>query len=377
MKIITKPAGAAPYGGYPIDRIAPADKLLFLDIETTGFSPASSSLYLIGAAYQAEGSWQITQWFADEPTEEKALLEAFFRFASAFSHLIHFNGNRFDLPFLEQKAKALGVSWPFSSWQGTDIYKRIKPLKKLLNLQDCRQKTLERFLGIGREDQYDGGKLIAVYETYVKTLKANTPSEELLTLLLLHNFEDMLGMLKLLPILSYADLFTADIRAVKVSSIMLPPGIGQVPGNMDRKKELRISLTLPSPLPVPLNCLREGCRFQGEGDKALLRIPVHTGELKHFYPDHKDYYYLPEEDNAVHKSVAAYVDKAHREKARAENCYTRKTGDFLPQWEPVFTPLFRPDHHSKSLFFEITPEVRENRTLFARYALHVLAMLAG
>ena len=37
--------------GYPLEQIAPLDKFLFLDIETTGFTAKSSSLYLIGTAF--------------------------------------------------------------------------------------------------------------------------------------------------------------------------------------------------------------------------------------------------------------------------------------------------------------------------------------
>ena len=36
--------------GYPLERTAPLDQFLFIDIETTGFTAKSSSLYLIGAA---------------------------------------------------------------------------------------------------------------------------------------------------------------------------------------------------------------------------------------------------------------------------------------------------------------------------------------
>lgn len=33
---------------YPIERLAPLDQILFLDIETTGLSADNSQLYLIG-----------------------------------------------------------------------------------------------------------------------------------------------------------------------------------------------------------------------------------------------------------------------------------------------------------------------------------------
>ena len=55
---------------YPLENLAPLDQILFLDIETTGFLAASSTLYLIGCAYYTEGNWIIRQWFAQTPDEE-------------------------------------------------------------------------------------------------------------------------------------------------------------------------------------------------------------------------------------------------------------------------------------------------------------------
>ena len=60
---------------YPLERLAPLDQILFLDIETTGFTPASSQLYLIGCAFFREGNWHIKQWFAQSSEEEPELLK--------------------------------------------------------------------------------------------------------------------------------------------------------------------------------------------------------------------------------------------------------------------------------------------------------------
>ena len=93
---------------YPLEQIAPLDKILFIDIETTGFTAKNSSLYLIGSSYYRDGNWFVKQWFADYYEEEKDVLEAFFSFASSFTHLIHFNGNNFDLP--DRKSTRLNSS---------------------------------------------------------------------------------------------------------------------------------------------------------------------------------------------------------------------------------------------------------------------------
>ena len=99
--------------------------------------------------------------------------------------------------------------------------------------------------------------------------------------------------------------------------------------------------------------------------------------MKYFYSNYKDYYYLPEEDVALHKSIAGFVDKEHRIQATAANCYTRKYSLYLPQWDTVFEPFFKRDYKSKEYFFELTDDMKTNREFFVLYIQHVLHMLAA
>lgn len=50
----------------------------------------------------------------------------------------------------------------------------------------------------------------------------------------------------------------------------------------------------------------------------------------HYFEDYKNYYYLPQEDMAIHKSVAAYVAAENKEKATKSTCYIKKTDAFIP-----------------------------------------------
>ena len=131
-------------------------------------------------------------------------------------------------------------------------------------------------------------------------------------------------MLSILPVLSYPELFSDGILDASAS---VENGI-DYRGNMQR--ELLLQLTFKKPVPVPFSLHKRGCYFTADSQKASLKIPVCCGELKYFYPDYKNYSYLPAEDTAIHKSVAVYVDKAHRVPATPENCYTRKSGEFVP-----------------------------------------------
>ena len=198
---------------YNLSLITDPSKALFIDIETTGLSPKNASIYLIGACYYEDNIWNGIQWFAQTPAEEESILQAFFQFASSYSTLIHFNGNQFDLPFIKNRCESYGLDYTFDSFEGIDIYKRVSLCKHFLQLPNCKQKSIEKFLHLNREDLYSGGELIPIYQEYVKN-----PDAQKEDLLLLHNKDDLKGMLEILPILSYGDIFNKPVRATKVQA---------------------------------------------------------------------------------------------------------------------------------------------------------------
>ncbi len=363
MKIFDHTITEAP-PDYPIHHIAPLEQILFLDIETTGFTAKNSVLYLIGVTYYQESFWKIRQWFAETYEEELSLLHAFFEFAASYSHLIHFNGNNFDLPYLLQKCRQYRLPYHFDTFEGIDLYRRTAPYKSMLRLPNCKLKTLEVFLGLSRKDLYGGGELISIYHSY-----AAQPQDHLLHALILHNKDDMAGMLYVLPILAYHNLFHEPVTAKKVQANYYINEQGT------QCQELMIKLSLHSSLPHPLSLHSNECYFKGEGKEGLLRIPLYTEELKYFYSNYKNYYYLPEEDTAIHKSVASFVDKKHRTQAMAATCYTKKYATFLPQWKTLFEPFFKKEYHSRELFFELTEDLKKDRNAFSSYAAHVLQMI--
>ena len=80
MKVITQTC--TQNLSYPFSY--PKEEILFFDIETTGFSPKTSALYLIGALYYKDNTWQLIQWFADDTTSEPKMLTAFLPFYNPF-----------------------------------------------------------------------------------------------------------------------------------------------------------------------------------------------------------------------------------------------------------------------------------------------------
>ncbi len=349
---------------YDLETISDLNNLLFIDIETTGFTAKTSKLYLIGCMYYDNG-FKTKQFFAENYSDEASLLSDFSDFSKDFGFLVHFNGNNFDIPYLIAKCKEFNVSCDFDRFQGIDIYKRIQKYKNFLKLENCKQKTIEAFLKIDREDKYSGGDLIGVYHEYVQS-----KDEDKKSILLLHNFEDLKGMLLILPILSYCDLFNKKLIVTKVSANQYNDEAG------NSRVELMMVMTLPSELITPISFMADKCYFSAGGSQGMLKVPLYEEEMKYFYANHKDYYYLPAEDVALHKSVAAFVDKAHREQAKANNCYTRKSARFLPEWDMLVTPFFKRTYEAKEFFFELTDERKTDRELFNNYASHVINHMA-
>lgn len=349
---------------YPIEKIASLNNILFFDIETTGLTAKSSYLYMIGCAFYKQSKWYLIQWLATNYDEEKDVLDAFINFSHNYTHLIHFNGNNFDLPFIIQKCNQYNINQNFESFDGIDLYRRISPYKLFLKIPNCKQKTFEHYLGINRKDTFSGGELISIYHDYV-----SSPTDHSEKILLLHNSDDVLGMIKILPLLSYYDLFNSAIKVKKVQANQYK----DVEQNI--AKELLMYFTPPTTLPVSVTANFEDCFFSGYQDEAVIKVPIYEQELKYFYSNYKDYYYLPMEDIALHKSVATFVDKNHRMQAIAANCYTRKNSSYLPQWDIIIKPFFKEDYKSRKFYFEITDEIKKDREKFSIYAEHILQML--
>lgn len=290
---------------------------LFLDIETTGLSKTRHQVYIIGMMQLVNHNTSyVNQLFTENEDKESEMLSYFLKLLMEIKprRIITFNGNRFDLPFLVERAKKYNIDLDFSQYKLFDIYKEVSRLKNLLQLPNYKQKTVEQFLGIHREDRFSGGDLIKIYKDFCKA-----PDPQKLELLKLHNYEDVLDMLDLIPIFAYERLLNQ------------PPVIHSYSAekyqDLDGRfcEELIVELIPPYPLQghVLSRNSYSDTYVHVDNSNVLIRIPILNGYIRHFYPDYKNYYYLPAEDIAIHKSVAAYVDPSHREKATPKNCYTK------------------------------------------------------
>ena len=338
-----------------ISRGIDPDKALFFDIETTGLKADYSHLYLIGACTRkSSGSWVLTQWLGEKPQEEAALLRTFQAFSRPYTTLVHFNGNHFDIPYLIEKENKYGLDPHFAQMESEDIYLNLRPLRKLLKMAHMNQKALEVFMGTKRADPYDGGELIGIYRNWIKD---EDPGK--LEAVLLHNKEDVEGMALVMGMYPYLYLTSPSLFTDR-------PGWHAALND----EELVLTMTLPTALPRPLTLTGKTIpAFLSASEKeVLIHVPLCGDELRYFFPNWRDYYYLPVEDQAIHKSVALSVDSSYRRKATPATCYVKKKGFFLPQPVKTYEPAFKKAYEDRIFYFEATGELISDPVFADDYA---------
>jgi uncharacterized protein YprB with RNaseH-like and TPR domain len=187
-------------------------KICVLDIETTGLS-SERSHFIIGGllSFQDNGNSQFSQYFAEDLSEEKEILAKYLKEVTANDVVVTYNGQSFDIPFLLNRAKKMGIeigNIPYN----LDLYLVLNghsSLRKLL--PNLKQKTVENFMGLWayRTDKISGAESVTLYHEYLLLKGKNESVTEHQNLLLLHNQDDVLQLGKLLPIIAKTDFHKA------------------------------------------------------------------------------------------------------------------------------------------------------------------------
>ncbi|MBO5998276.1 MAG: ribonuclease H-like domain-containing protein [Lachnospiraceae bacterium] len=333
--------------------------ILYFDIETTGLSAQNNRIYLIGCAVHDGQGFLITQWFDDTGNEEKQILSSFFIYAAGFGRLINYNGNRFDIPFLQKRAAVYGLKDTLSDMVSLDLYKEIVPYKNLLGVSDCKQQTIESLFASGRTDHTSGGELTEVYKNYLAGGGSRAEEEKLL---IGHNEADLEGLISITPVLAFHDLPESKLTVYKALVNTYTDFSGA------RQHELLLHFRSEKSAPLQIHTVMERCHLTLFLNEGLIKVPLIQAELKYYYAGYKDYYYLPDEDMALHKSIAGFVESSHRVQATASTCYTRKRSVFLPQWDIFIEPFYKYELQDTKSFFELRDEMKKNREFFSSYA---------
>lgn len=341
-------------------------ELVFFDIETTGLSSRNSVCFLIGYAKVTDNHLICTQLFADTPSDEPLILTEFLSDIHDVSNLVTYNGNNFDIPFIETRCRQLSIPCCINNCKKTDIYSHMRRINHLLKLDSLKQKAVENFCGIQRNDTLSGGELIALYKDYIIAFKLKEDATDLLNILLLHNKEDVCALPDICSMLLYNNIINIDTSScITFSSSEYTDDI------------LRLTFTCDTNYPADISAAYSDIMMNVSGCTVIFSIPVYNTELKHFYKDYKNYFYLPNEDCAIHKSVAAYVDASRKQKASKENCYTKKSGAFIPYFCETKYPCFKKHFDDKSFYIQCNEKIYADKTFAYNYVKDIINLIAG
>ncbi len=164
-----------------------SDRLLFVDLETTGIAGgAGTYAFLVGCGWFAGGTFRIRQFFLSSFTAERALLEALGDLGADAGTVVTYNGKTFDVPLIETRFALHRLASPFGEMPHIDM---LHPARRLWRVADrrhvqkdvpddgtsaselsasCRLITLEeRLCGYVREGDVAGFEIPARYFRYV------------------------------------------------------------------------------------------------------------------------------------------------------------------------------------------------------------------
>ncbi len=316
---------------------------LIFDIETTGFSREYEIIYMVGCICKTEEDFKYYNIFAQTPNAEADVIQYFFGLLENMDHIIHFNGNRFDIPFLLARAEKHNIKDLISHIKSIDIYDLLRPFRKNLDFPNLKLDTIQAELGYRRRDEYTGGDLIQIYHNYCQR-----PYEPYYNLLALHNKEDVEGMINLLPIID---------MVYTINTIISGQGINFLSAT-NNKDHITVLYTLAidalMDFKLTMTCQSQ-LVFEKDSNKATLHLPVFMDEKRYFLDNYKDYMYVIENNEVMHKTVANFIPKDQKRKAKKSECYIRHTGSFIPIFfshlkEGQDLKLFKDDIRSNKYF---------------------------
>ncbi|MDO4661725.1 MAG: ribonuclease H-like domain-containing protein [Tissierellia bacterium] len=123
---------------------------MVLDIETTGLHRSNDRLVLLGMIYYERDSFYIHQIFAENDKEEIKLLK-FYREISKDKILITYNGEVFDIIFLNNRLRYYNIE-PDYFIENIDLYKKVHEYLKFFDFSSMKLKYIEKLVGINRKE---------------------------------------------------------------------------------------------------------------------------------------------------------------------------------------------------------------------------------
>ncbi len=291
------------------------DNDILLDIETTGLSRFKSKIFLLGFGLVKEKpdgnfSLSIKQIFSVDGDEE-GLLTDFISYLPKEGRIITYNGDRFDIPFIEEKCRKYSLPSALSDHESLDLLKYYSKLKNFLRLPSMSEKTVESFLKIKRDDKLSGKEIAEGIRKYYKE-----PDKITRDLILLHNKEDIEGLVSVFKLSEYLDLEKAfiNIEELKILS--------------SSDKEMNVSFygKLRRTLPSAIRIIAYPFYLISEDNSLRGTLRLRKKKLRFYHPDIENYTYLVKENIVIPKILADDIPRSRKRKPKKSECFTETEG---------------------------------------------------
>jgi hypothetical protein len=179
-----------------LTNLYPLQSLVFIDIETTGFSARYHQIINIGLLYY-DSQWRFTQYWASTIEEEKQMLLQFLTFDLPSTLYICYNGKTFDIPFILNRVAFHKLPTINLRHRVLDYISLGRSFSKENQLSSYSFKALELFLGFNRVNDVAGEDVIHAFHAYLAT---SNPTHK--KAILKHNERDVMHMPEMLTQLS-------------------------------------------------------------------------------------------------------------------------------------------------------------------------------
>lgn len=140
------------------------ERMLFLDLETTGLGVGTGNVpFMVGLGFIEGSDYVVQQMLIRHPAEERAMLRYLSDRLPAYSHLVTYNGQTFDWPVLAGRFVLNGFR--DFRWEPNHI-DLLHPSRSIWRntLVSCKLSHVEEErLGIEREDDVPGSLAPAIY----------------------------------------------------------------------------------------------------------------------------------------------------------------------------------------------------------------------
>lgn len=276
-----------------------------LDIETTGLLKNNHAIICIGVIYKDnDGQVKSTQWFAENKCEEAQVLKHFLAFCSSYQKVCTYNGSSFDIPFILSRLIYHDLAPdPFKTLLVMDF-------KRILGKLNLNRGSLEQLLGYCRTTSVTGKELVKLYN-----LHETNPQPSYQKVIIDHNLDELRSQL----VLHEFYLIVLRLPDYKLLSQKTDENYLYIQLQTTFNPHTRCSLAMQD---IHLS-------WTSNSSIITLRILLHHEALKKYLTPVKDYFFIKDQNQIVHKSIAQFIPKSLKQKLSPKDCYITQSGTFI------------------------------------------------